>query len=230
MSGITTRGLLAGLAVIAVLTGGPAAGQALAVNPNPGVLPQVAAPYGATYGEWGARWWQWVLSVPAEENPLFDTTGEHCARNQAGAVWYLAGTAGGGAPVTRSCTVPAGHALFFPVANFVFIATEPGETEEQAHQAVTEQADGLEVSALQVAVDGHSLDQLGSYRAHSPTFSVALPEDNVFGLPAGTYGPAATDGYWVMLHPLRPGEHTVHLTADFGGGSVLDVTYDLVVV
>lgn len=25
-----------------------------------------------------SQWWQWVLSIPPEDNPLLDTTGEKC--------------------------------------------------------------------------------------------------------------------------------------------------------
>ena len=31
---------------------------AWAANPIPGVIPPQAKPYGMTYGEWSARWWQ----------------------------------------------------------------------------------------------------------------------------------------------------------------------------
>ena len=50
--------------------------------------------------------------------------------------------------------------------------------------------------------------------------------------PKGIYAPAMTDGYWVMLAPLSPGQHTL----EFGGtvGSpvnfTLDITYNLTVV
>ena len=29
----------------------------------------------ATYGEWSARWWQWVFAIEHDINPLLDTTG-----------------------------------------------------------------------------------------------------------------------------------------------------------
>jgi hypothetical protein len=83
------------------------------------ITPVNANAYGNTYGEWSARWWQWLLSIPAATNPNSDTTGANCAQEQAGPVWFLAGTFGGSA-VTRSCTVPAGKALFFPILNSIF--------------------------------------------------------------------------------------------------------------
>ena len=57
---------------------------------------------------------------------------------------------------------------------------------------------------------------------------VDLPEGNIFGLPAGSYGPAVTDGYWVTLPPLPPGEHTVHFSST-QGGNTMDVTYHITV-
>ena len=67
------------------------------------------------YAEWTARWWQWVLSLPVENNPANDTTGKNCAINQNGPVWFLAGTVGG--VVERNCTIPAEKAILFPILN-----------------------------------------------------------------------------------------------------------------
>lgn len=81
-------------------------------NTNPGILPPQSKPYGKTYGQWGADWWRWALSIPADSNPILDPTGASCGLGQSGPVWFLAGT--GGAAVTRECSVPAGRALFSP--------------------------------------------------------------------------------------------------------------------
>ena len=84
----------------------------------PRVLPPNSTPHGATYGEWGARWWQWCFALPISENPMFDTTGEHAAAGQHGSVWFLAGTFTGGDPdVARNVTIPPGKALLIPIIN-----------------------------------------------------------------------------------------------------------------
>lgn len=193
-----------------------------------GVIPVSARAHAASYGEWGARWWKWALEAPASENPLLDETGEHCDVNQTGNVWFLAGTLGSGS-ITRTCTVPTGVSLFFPVLNSAFIATEPFETEEYVHQQVTNNVDQFDTSLLAVEIDGVSVDDLGDYRAHSPTFDLVLPEGNIFGLPPMTLTPAAADGYWLMLRPLAPGEHTIRIQGTYANGTTLDVTYELVV-
>src|SRR2546422_1386860 len=80
-------------------------------NSNPDIAPPNSTPYGHTYGEWGALWWRWALSIPTD-NPVADTTGQFAATGQAGPVWFLAGSFG--ATVTRTVQVPAGKGLFFP--------------------------------------------------------------------------------------------------------------------
>jgi len=77
---------------------------------------------------------------------------------------------------------------------------------------------------------------LKSYRIQSPLFSVTLPEDNIFGVTAGPTQ-AVSDGYWVFLSPLSPGNHEIHFrgaTVDFTIGStnnfVTESKYDVAVV
>jgi len=59
--------------------------------------------------------------------------------------------------------------------------------------------------------------------------------DNLFGLEPGEYGPAMTLGYYLMVKPLRTGQHTLHFSALLPGGPgedddfSLDVTYNITV-
>jgi hypothetical protein len=125
--------------------------------------------YGNTYGEWSAEWWQWVLSVPAADSPIADTTGTNCTQQQSGPVFYLAGTAGTG-PVTRNCTVPAGKALFFPILNALLGAavgdcspTNPGVVCNIATLR-TSTAKSMDSVTLQAAIDGKSVKDLDQQR------------------------------------------------------------------
>ena len=54
------------------------------------VFPPNAHPFGASYGEWQARWFEWFIEIPAPVNPFFDETGALCGTNQSGPVWFLA--------------------------------------------------------------------------------------------------------------------------------------------
>lgn len=186
-------------------------------------------------GTTGAAFWQWGLTQPAATNPLFDTTGEFCDVGQRGHVWFLAGYTGG--PITRTCTIPTGRTVVFPVVN-VFYGATPGDPPEQSTVAyVREQVAGLRAGAhdLAVTVDGTVLPSSRIRYEDSVVFSVTLPEGNVFGAPAGTVvHPTVDAGYYVTLRPLRPGTHTVRIQgavdapAPVGSFSV-DVTYVLTV-
>src|SRR5437762_9689716 len=70
-------------------------------NPNPGVIPPHARAYGLSYAEWGAQWWRWAYSFPADQFPPLQSGELDCGLGQSGSVWFLAGTVGQG-PVTRS--------------------------------------------------------------------------------------------------------------------------------
>jgi len=225
-------------------------------NPNPGVLPPQSHPHGRTYGEWSNAWWQWALSIPTKNNPLLDTTGADCGQGQSGHVWFLAGTFGSGT-ATRSCTIPTGTMLFIPIVNLSYNNigdTTPGSlcppthfTESQLRQTLDRFIQS--VTTLEADVDGVNIQNLQDYRAGSnnPTFSITLPSDNIYNflgctIPAGTYDtqPTVSDGYYLMLAPLKPGTHTIHFqgatsavapTPSLPGISAIttEVTYDLTV-
>jgi hypothetical protein len=119
--------------------------------------------------------------------------------------------------VERTCTMPVGTQLFFPVGNVVFLITEPNETEEQARQEVNDFIDSVLADpdfSMSVTVDGKEIKSKRIVRADSPLFTAEVPEDNVFDSPnfdllAGSYDGVA-DGLWAALPPLSKGEHTIH--------------------
>jgi hypothetical protein len=108
---ILRRGGVAVLAAAAlVLTVSPAFAQ------SEHVVPPQARPFGRTYGDWSAAWWQYVFSIPTPQNPLFDTTGAQCHVGQSGNVFFLVGSVLGTTdPIVRECTIPPGRMLFFPL-------------------------------------------------------------------------------------------------------------------
>ena len=190
-------------------------------NPNPRIAPVNSSPYGKSYGEWANAWWQWVLSIPADRNPLTDETGAFCGEGQSGPVWFNAGTFGNSAE--RHCTVPAGKAIFMPVFNWIFGSgafdchpTVPGVPCDVDALRASAAANTEAAEVLEVSIDGAPLQNVADYRASSPTpFSITYPENSVTGVPAGTYFPQVADGYWLMLSPLSKGAHTisVHVVA-----------------
>ena len=174
---------------------------------SPTIFPPDSQPYGLTYGEWTAKWWQWADSIPTTNNPMLDQTGKDCAQgqNQTGPVWFLAGTGAGSAE--RTCTVPSGKAVLLPIINSVSIR-DADQTKEELLAGNKELLD--KVTTVEASVDGIPLQNLSSYRIQSPLFNMTLPKDNVLGDPEGTYL-AVSDGYWIFLEPLSPGQHEIRL-------------------
>jgi hypothetical protein len=203
------------------------------------VIPIDAVAYGSTYGEWAARYWQWVLSIPAATNPGNDTTGEFCAEGQQGPVWFLGSTFTSD-PATRHCTVPAGKALFFPIATVISGAgaydCDPTLPDVPCNIAALRviAGDATDSVSLEVSIDGKGLRHLAGQHVQTPAFTLTYPEGNVFEAPPGTLGPNVADGYWLMLAPLSAGKHTNRSRALFTGGlfagSVIEATTYLTVV
>jgi hypothetical protein len=197
---------------------------------NPGVYPPDSTPYNLTYAQWSAEWWQWIFSLPQDVNPLVDQTGEHCAQGQSGPVWFLAGTFGGS--VERTCTIPEGKTIFFPVLNNANVKTDTSETEGDLRVTTKQETDNPAV--LEASIDGVPLQDLPNYRAESPLFNVTLPEGNIFGVPEMS-SEAVSDGYWVMLQPLSVGDHNLSIQGagrpalTEPGGIVTQVTYRLTI-
>lgn len=225
--------LLSALMLLSSSSTVPASGR----NPNSSVLPANASPYGRTYSQWSAAWWQWAYSIPLASNPVADETGEFAANGQGGPVWFLAGTFGG--DVTREVTVPAGKALFFPIINTVWIslpdygdAPWSPEQREFAFSVISPFIDNA--FYLSCEVDGVSVTNLESYRhqtAAGEEYRTTVPADNITQfLPAGTYGPTVDDGIYLLLAPLKPGRHTIHFTAASSGSALRDYAADVTCV
>jgi hypothetical protein len=191
------------------------------------VLPATAHPHGQTYSQWAADWWQWALEQPTSTNPLVDPTGAQCANGQQGKVWFLAGTITG-EPVTRNCTIRTGTALLFPVVN-AFECVNPGDPNPGEAALRERVAYVREATNLSATIDGAAARNLTAYFEDSEVFFITLPEDNIFGAPAGVYGPCVDAGIYLLVHPLPPGQHTIHFTGDIGG-FVVDVTYNITTV
>lgn len=199
-----------------------------AVATNAGVIPASSSAYGQTYGEWGAAWWEWALSQPIEANPVLDTTGAACANGQrTRSVWFLAGTFDA-SDATRSCTVPAGRPLFFPIVNAVVSTVDvPGGDEAVLREAVESIMD--DATALAATIDGEPIDDLSEFRVQSPLFAFTLPTDNLLGAAAGTYE-GVSEGFYLMLTPLPVGTHTIHFEGALPTfGFSLDVSYTITV-
>jgi type II secretory pathway pseudopilin PulG len=209
-------------------TAGPLTATASAATQQKNVIEEVQT-FGATYGEWSARWWQWLLSIPAAINPNLDGTGANCAQGQEDDVWFLAGTFGG--TVTRTCTIPAGKPIFFPLINTIAFKPAGQETLLDLRRLAADFIDS--VTVLQATIDGTAIQNLVNFRVRSPSFTVIAPPGGLvppgkLSVPGNT-DPLVSDGYWLLLSPLPAGPHVIHFHSETSGGFVVDVIYNLTI-
>jgi hypothetical protein len=198
---------------------------------NPGVYSTDSKPYGLTYVDWTAKWWQWVMPIPQSTNPITDQSGINCAVNQNDPhVFFLAGTTGGAAQ--RVCTIPVGKAILIAIFNGECSYAEypKFKTESELRACAITGDNG---ATVQATVDGKNLQNLNKYRVQSPLFNVTFADHNIFGAPGGMTQ-AVSDGWWVFLQPLAPGKHEIHFSgvlvanpASATQSTANDVTYSL---
>jgi hypothetical protein len=184
-----------------------------------------STPFGTPYNEWTSRWWTWLISIPLSESPAADNTGQYCAKNQSGPVWFLAGAFQGSA--VRTCEIPAGKAILFSGFNAeCSFAEYPNlRTDSELSQCAREAIDA--VTFVQASVDGIQIQNIS--RVQSPPFNVTFPEQNVFGVQAGPTR-AVSDGYWIFLEPLSPGNHQINFKGalvDYTTTGIVSVTNDV---
>lgn len=174
-----------------------------------------------------SQWWQFVLSIPSSVNPLLDTTGANCMVGQRGPTWFLLGSLGGA--VTRSCSIPQGESLFFPVVNIVNVNIAAGCVQGNDTIAdLREQIAGIINSETNVSAEIDDRPIKNILRVKSSVFPVALPADSLLGC-SGVFSPAVADGYYVLFQqPLSVGNHTLHFMAT--GDINQDITYNLSIV
>ncbi|MBI4815061.1 MAG: hypothetical protein HY791_02310 [Deltaproteobacteria bacterium] len=230
---VLQKSLIAALVMASSLTtGGIAAAQT-----RPRLLAPQLKEAGKTYEQWSAEWWQWAMKIPAATNPVLDSTGANCGVGQKGPVWFLAGTFG--TTETRSCNIPINKFLFFPLLNLVWFNTQ---NDPQAW-TITGLQDHIRPYITQGTVtmelDGKSYtnEELAPFLTESPAFLCRFDEtDPVLGVtpakcPAGGDGtlhchPCASSGWFVMVRPLSPGDHTLRFTGTLPWFST-SVTYNL---
>lgn len=204
--------------------------------------------YGKTIGNWGYSWWEWVLNLPVENNPLFVEGDMDCSVGQTGKVWFLAGNFGGVSD--RTCTISKGKALFVPILNVIkwtpidmSVPEDCGNTPGMKKQAIITEcrnvasADHDTATKVFCELDGkpcHYRMQVVRAQSSAKPFMVnsGTIVTDAFGYLPGLREVSVSDGYWVMIDPLSPGQHTLRVASRYGQPVNLfdlDVTYHLTV-
>ena len=217
------------------------------------VLPPSSLPYGYSYQEWSAKFWQYDLGQSTNHLAALGEPG--ICSGPASRVRFLGpnhiGSSGGTHVVTNHVTVPEGTPLFLsilslwvdngncPLSAFTTFTADQLAAQDEAQWSLTTETsctiDGVAVAGLDDPI--HTI-----YHVVSPPFSYTTAEhDNMlagfFGascIPGGfTIYPAVGDGVYLMLAPLSPGKHTVHTLGVVGPVSAplakVDITSEITV-
>ena len=231
MRGCNVRGLAVSVMAVAVvlavgLTSVPAGGAARR-NANSLVFPPDSLPYGQSYGEWAAAFWQYAFAFPLEGHPFLDTPEYDFAARQSGKVWFWSAPDG---PIMRHVTMPKGTSLFLTIRDVECSSLEEapffGATEEEQRECANWFAD--HIRDVSVTINGVPVENLEDYRFETPQFEFSAPTPWIFGATGGE-GTAVGDGYFLMLKPLPVGTHTIHYkgTFHFEAGELGDEAFDL---
>jgi hypothetical protein len=236
-------GVIAALALL-VAAASPARADG-GSNPQSLVFPSQAHPYGASYQEWAARYWQRTLSLPVDAAsyaaPLSD--------GQSGEVWLLASPLGVPPSDTFPFSIPEGKALLIsPLTFWADNANCPSFTDFTVDELRAQvSGEWSQVSAASFTIDGVTIPGLSNpqdspYVFDSTVFSYTLPDHDtyptvLFGATCiangATIDGAVAKGVFLMVKPLPVGQHLIHMSAVFGPASspflVTDITFVITV-
>lgn len=174
------------------------------------IFPPGSRPYGLTYEEHIRNYWQWLTSLPIDQNPYNDKTGEKCANGQQetnSSVFYLSG--GGGGKFSRTCTVPSGKGVLIPVMVVEVSDKEvPGAPPEELRTIAQKDQDSVTSLYLKIGDKEYPMQELQAYRTSTPAFNVTFPKNAIFGAQEGS-GKSVADGHYIITEPLTNGTYDI---------------------
>jgi hypothetical protein len=166
---------------------------------------EVVALTGHSMTQWGNAWWKFAFDNPEFlGDPTLSSLGDI-----PGPVFFAQGS--GGEPFRARVDVPRGEYMLLPIATYIWTFFDPCAEIRCAREIINQNfINGIEDVFLKI--DGRPVGNLAAHlvwvERHSP---------QVFLVDAGPIGedgyggilPALQGGYWVMLEPLAPGQHSV---------------------
>jgi hypothetical protein len=174
------------------------------------IFPIDSNPFGLSYEEHVKKYWKSILSLPIDQNPMEDKTGEKCTFGQETSkspVFYLAGNTGGFSSIT--CKIRPGLGVFIPIITVEASQAEvPKATIDDLHKIAKDDQDGVTSLYLKINDKEFKDEDLRKYRTHTKEFEVTFPDRALFGAAPGP-SLAVADGYYVITKPLSPGSYTI---------------------
>jgi hypothetical protein len=161
--------------------------------------------------------WQEVIETPTPQNLFGPNGGDPCV-DLGGVVAPFAPALGS---PTLTCTVKPGTKIFVAAwtSECSTLEAPPFFGGNEAQLRACARAVDAGITRTDVTLDGKPVPVR---EVESRLLHLDLPADNIFGAPAGT-GPLSVAHGWVaLLHPLKPGTHTItlHIEGTYVGAPV----------
>ncbi|MDF0682648.1 MAG: hypothetical protein P0116_16945, partial [Candidatus Nitrosocosmicus sp.] len=111
--------------------------------------PPDVSPFGKSYEEHATDYWRWLVSIPNDQAPFNDNTGDRCSNgqnNSSSPVFYLTGSGGDASKINRTCIVPEGKGIFIMAESSATSKTEsPNSSNPELQEEVKNSVDLNEV-------------------------------------------------------------------------------------
>jgi hypothetical protein len=192
-------------------------------NPNPMLFPKDARPYGRSIERWSELLWSYIYSIPVDHNPFFDTTGENCAVDQDGPVWFLPAVPGShlGTNISRSCTIPQDRAIMLQMSSALndYPCPDPNFHPAPGQSLYDFLIGGISplfdgVTGFVVTLDGVNIQDPLSYRFFSDDVFRFSPDLSMVAFDSCVtqkHMLGVVDGFYLLFKPMTPGQHTIVL-------------------
>jgi hypothetical protein len=185
-------------------------------------------PFGLAYSDWTVKWWNWIIQIPKEINPLFDINGKNAYLNQIDSnVFFLCQTLESSDKIpVRNIKIPKETSVFMPIINWISILHEDGENDQELLSTARERMNA--VKDLQININELELttNQLKEFRVQSPIVDMFLPKKNIFDHPSRQTR-IVSDGFWIFLKPISDSIRIESLGSCSSGITKIGVDYNI---
>jgi hypothetical protein len=180
-------------------------------------------PFGISYSDWVAKFWNWDFSIPidSQTNTLAGLKDNGCLMHKDNSMVMLVDTAAGGI-WKQKCTISRTEGILIPIWTGECDQALKG-FDSYSFKQLSECARAYDLGIVkgQVKVDNTPVATLDAIdyktnvmnnvtEVYTKQFNAIVPkESHLISERYGTF-PAAAHGWFVFLKPLQPGNHVVY--------------------